>query len=212
MWTNSEGSGETAWTRDKCFFILTWRTLIDQTGWMPRLINLCWAHKPFFFSFFFGLAPAHFVELRLNYTKDPLTQTRCDNGFDNAINDFWSSPLSTSIHYVCERVRLDWALVGRLCDTNHNFMSYLSIHYVCEQRRLWRDCVVKGQMLLYTDREDSDWSVGLDTWFLVGPFVYFHTLCVRTAKALARLRGHAGSPERSLVAYVISTIISWAGS
>ena len=30
--------------------------------------------------------------------------------------------------------------------------------------------------------------------------------------ALARLRGCAGSPEPSLVAFVISTIISWAGS
>ena len=30
--------------------------------------------------------------------------------------------------------------------------------------------------------------VGLDVWFLIGPFVYFHTSCVRTAKALARLR------------------------
>ena len=27
--------------------------------------------------------------------------------------------------------------------------------------------------------------MGLDVWFLVVPFVYFHTLCVRTAKALA---------------------------
>ena len=54
--------------------------------------------------------------------------------------------------------------------------------------------------------------VGLDVWFLVRPFVYFHALCVRTAKALARLRGCAGSPEPSLVAHVISTIISWAGS
>ena len=54
--------------------------------------------------------------------------------------------------------------------------------------------------------------VGLDVWFLVRPFVCFHTLCVRTAKAVARLRGCAGSPESSLVAYVISTIISWAGS
>ena len=51
-----------------------------------------------------------------------------------------------------------------------------------------------------------------DFWFLVRPFVYFHTLCVRTAKALVRPRGCAGSPEPSLVAYVISTIISWAGS
>ena len=54
--------------------------------------------------------------------------------------------------------------------------------------------------------------VGLDVWFLVGPFVYFHTSWMRTAKALARLRGCAGSPEPSLFAYVISIIISWAGS
>ena len=53
--------------------------------------------------------------------------------------------------------------------------------------------------------------VRLDIWFLIGPFVYFHISCVRTAKALARLRRCAGSPEHSLVAYVISTIISWAG-
>ena len=54
--------------------------------------------------------------------------------------------------------------------------------------------------------------VGLDVWCLIGPFVCFHTSCVRTAKALARLRGCAGSPEPSLVAYVIITIISWASS
>ena len=54
--------------------------------------------------------------------------------------------------------------------------------------------------------------VGLDVWLLVEPFVYFHTLCVRTAKALARMRWCAGSLEPSLVAYVISTIISWAGT
>ena len=54
--------------------------------------------------------------------------------------------------------------------------------------------------------------VGLDVYFLVGPFFYFHTSCVQTAKALARLRRCAGSSESSLVAYVISAIISWAGS
>ena len=56
------------------------------------------------------------------------------------------------------------------------------------------------------------YPVGLDLWFLVGPFLYFHSSCVRTAKALVRLRGYAGSPEPSLVAYVISTKISWTGS
>ena len=34
--------------------------------------------------------------------------------------------------------------------------------------------------------------VGLNVWFSVGPFVYSHTSCVRTANALARLRGCAG--------------------
>ena len=58
--------------------------------------------------------------------------------------------------------------------------------------------------LIFQTRNRSH-PVWLDFWFLVGPFVYFHTSCMRTAKALARLCG-------SLVAYVISTIISWAGS
>ena len=53
--------------------------------------------------------------------------------------------------------------------------------------------------------------VGLNVWFLVGPSIYFHTSCVRTAKALVRLRRCAGSPKPSQVAYVISTIISCAG-
>ena len=44
--------------------------------------------------------------------------------------------------------------------------------------------------------------------FLVGPFVYFHTSCVRTVEALVRLRRCAGSPEPSLVAYVIL----WSGT
>ena len=55
-------------------------------------------------------------------------------------------------------------------------------------------------------------AMGLDVWFLVGPFVCFHTSWKRTAKALARLRECIGSPESSLVDCMISTIISWAGS
>ena len=70
--------------------------------------------------------------------------------------------------------------------------------------------VVLRKLILQTRMRSH--PMGLDVWFLVGPFVYFHTSCFRTAKALARLRGCAGSPEPSLVAYVISTIISWAGS
>ena len=51
--------------------------------------------------------------------------------------------------------------------------------------------------------------MGLDVWFLVA---YFQTLCVQIAQALLRLHGCAGSSERSLVAYVTNTIISWADS
>ena len=47
----------------------------------------------------------------------------------------------------------------------------------------------------------------MSVFFWSGPFVYFHTSCARTAKALARLRECANSHEPSLVAYVI-----WAGS
>ena len=48
--------------------------------------------------------------------------------------------------------------------------------------------------------------------FWSDPFIYFHIPCVRTGKALARLRECAGAPEPSLVVYVICTIISLAGS
>ena len=42
-----------------------------------------------------------------------------------------------------------------------------------------------GKLILQTRMRSH--PVGLDIWFLVGPFVYFHTLCVRTVKALVRL-------------------------
>ena len=54
--------------------------------------------------------------------------------------------------------------------------------------------------------------VELDVWFFMRSFVCFHASCVLSAKTLVRLYGCAGSPEHSLVAFVISTEISWAGS
>ena len=50
--------------------------------------------------------------------------------------------------------------------------------------------------------------LGTHVCFLVRPFFYFHTLCVRIAKALTRLCGCAVSPEPSLFVCAISTIIS----
>ena len=54
--------------------------------------------------------------------------------------------------------------------------------------------------------------MGLHVWFSVRSFIYFYSLCVRSVKALARLRICAVSPEPLPFAYAISTIISWAGS
>ena len=53
--------------------------------------------------------------------------------------------------------------------------------------------------------------VGLDVWFLVDP-LSTSILHVCEQRRLARLCECAGSPKSSLVAYVISNIISWAGS
>ena len=49
--------------------------------------------------------------------------------------------------------------------------------------------------------------VGLDV-LIFNRTLRLRMLCVRIEKALARLRGCAGSPEPSLLAYVTSTIIS----
>ena len=74
--------------------------------------------------------------------------------------------------------------------------------YLSQLMRLWlRKLILQSHMCSH--------PMGLDVWFLVRPIVYFHTSCVRTAKALARLRGCAGSPEPSLVAYVINNLMSW---
>ena len=56
--------------------------------------------------------------------------------------------------------------------------------------------------------------VGLHVCFLVGPFVYFDTSCLqrRLWRDCADAHIRAVSSEPLLVAYVISTIISWAVS
>ena len=83
-----------------------------------------------------------------------------------------------------------------------NGLSHLS-HLL----RLWH---FWSRKLILQTRMHSH-PVGLDVWLLVWPFVYFHCSCVWIAKTLARQGRCAGSPEPSLVAYAISTIISWAG-
>ena len=79
--------------------------------------------------------------------------------------------------------------------------------------RAGSDCISSWSLLIFLlfilQTRMRSHPLGLDVWFLVGPFVYIHISCVRTAKALVRLHGCTGSPEPSLVTYVIT---SWAGS
>ena len=86
------------------------------------------------------------------------------------------------------------ALVCQLNEPAHEIMALFVLHKFILQTRM------------------RSHPMGLGVWFSVGPFVYSHISCARTAKALARLRGCAGSLEPSLVAYVISTIGPWDGS
>ena len=92
--------------------------------------------------------------------------------------------------------------------TDESWFFFQTLHLIGPAHEIMalfvlRKCILQTRMRYH--------PVGLDVWFLVGPFVYFHTLCLRTAKALARLRGCAGSLEPSLVA-CDKNHISCAGS
>ena len=123
-------------------------------------------------------------------------------------------------------ISLIWVFAGRTCHFVGFVMRWLNFgetlkvkhcypevqhhqHHKSHVMRLWYFSSSVNSILQTRMRTHP---VGLDIWFLVRPFVYFHTSCVQTAKALARISLRAGSHEPSLVIYVISTIISWAGS
>ena len=103
----------------------------------------------------------------------------------------------------------DYIINVVICVPAHHILQFLLADINEPSREIMSICVLRKLILQTCLRSHP---IGLDVWVLVRPFVYFHTLCVRTAKALARLRGCARSPEPSLVAFVISTIISWVGS
>ena len=115
--------------------------------------------------------------------------------------------------FVC-RVGALWWLVGSFpwsfCVQGVGFSFCLTSLLSFEPSHEIMVLFVLRKLILQTRMHSH--PVGLDVRFLVKQFIYFHTSCVRTAKALARPRGRAGSPEPSLVANVISTIISSAQS
>ena len=87
------------------------------------------------------------------------------------------------------------ALQGALC--NHSLSHKIMVLFV-----------LRKQMLQTCMRNQP---VELDVWFLVGPFVYFHTSCVWTAKALVRLHQCADLPEPpwSPMFFKYHNLVSW---
>ena len=88
-------------------------------------------------------------------------------------------------------------------------IAFSSLLYLSHLMRLW---LFSASVNSFLKRACAAIQWGSMSDFWTDSFVDFHSSSVRTAKALARLRGCAGSPEPSLVAYTISTIISWVGS
>ena len=79
---------------------------------------------------------------------------------------------------------------GRMKSTLEHTKSWFMILRLYEPAHEIMVLFVLRKLILQTRMRSH--PVGLDVWFLVGPFVYFNTLCVRTAKALARQRICAG--------------------
>ena len=90
--------------------------------------------------------------------------------------------------------RLIWVFAGR----TYHFVGFVTRWLKCSAHEIMALFVLRKIILRTRIRSHL---VGLDVWFFVGPFVYFHNVCVRTVKVLARMCGCAGSPELSLVAY-----------
>ena len=122
----------------------------------------------------------------------------------------------------------EWVYGGRKVPHSHELAHLFSMLLVFpeETNRLILDLFIKGWKNIYNIFEPAheimvlfvlhkfilqtcmhSHPMGLDVWFLVGLFTYFHISCVQTATALVRLRRCADLPEPSLVAYEISTMI-----
>ena len=97
------------------------------------------------------------------------------------------------VYLVCFLLSSSWCL--RLAETLPRFsftVLFIPIKWICESNEPAHEIMalfVRHKLIFQTHMRSH--PVGLDAWCLVGPFVYFHTSCVRTAKALARVRGCA---------------------
>ena len=112
--------------------------------------------------------------------------------------------------------RMIWVFGGRTC----HFVGFVMRQLNCHQMPTFSVFLINRTVLCWTKWNDPtheiivlfvlrkpilqtrmrSYLVGIDVWFFVGTIVFFHTSCVRTTKALVRLRGCTGLPEPSLVA------------
>ena len=107
--------------------------------------------------------------------------------------------------------RLIWVFTGRtvtllVLSCRGSYDSCILLSFEHEIMALFVLC----KLILQTRMRS--YPVGLDVWVLVGPFIYFHTSCVRTAKALARLRrlawaftGHLRDKYHNLMSKLFSS-------
>ena len=87
----------------------------------------------------------------------------------------------------CLSARCNFIFPGRFREAHTGTVLILEIRKVCWRENLSHLIFVLRNLILQTRTRSH--TVGLDVWYFVELFVYFHKLCVRTAKALTRLRG-----------------------
>ena len=124
------------------------------------------------------------------------------------MKQWWCLDSKTNIEILENKTSTSWALVSptkeRASAANQRKLSHLmrSWYFSSSVNSFFKRAYAATQ---WGQRSDF-WSDPSSTSILDV------SLCVQTARALARLRACAGSPEPSLVAYVVSTIISCGGS
>ena len=130
----------------------------------------------------------------------------------------WTRPQGVNGTYTCEWAFHVWMghprVNGLKCHICWNFKSSLPQEITTANEPSYDKRDRSAVRVEIRQTRMHSCSIEPEMWRCVWSFLLFHkhVLCERTAKALARQRGCAGSPEPSLVTYVMSTFFSWVGS
>ena len=96
---------------------------------------------------------------------------------------------------------------GRIFNCHYHLIKWL-LKYEPRQANLCLRAFRHDKFQLRMPSFSEGPGIRLSVW----RFLLIHCLYERAAKILARLRGCAGSPEPSLLAYAISTKFAWRGT